>query len=95
MLLRGPSAGPEALDLLRKAAAQDFVRAYYPLAMLLYEGKGVTKDEVEATMWAHLGSVAGDPNCRSLLKEIELFADPTAFAEGDKKAREKLARNAK
>jgi TPR repeat protein len=85
-----PAAAPEAVEWLRKAVRQDPRRGCYLLAKLLYEGTAVTKDEIEASQWAYVGEARGDRDCHrdchSLLREMQLFAEPAALAEGKKRA---------
>ncbi|HEY5910832.1 MAG TPA: hypothetical protein VJA21_09540 [Verrucomicrobiae bacterium] len=89
--LKGSSAATEAVEWLRKSALQGHSAADYLLAKLLYAGVDVPKNEVEASMWAHVGSAAGDDKCRWLVKEMQLLMDATAFAEGKKRAEAMLA----
>jgi hypothetical protein len=72
----------------RKAASQGNAEAQYELGVLLYEGKLIQKDEVEASQWMHLAAQRRDKNARSLLREMELFMDRTAFEAGRKRAAE-------
>jgi thioredoxin-like negative regulator of GroEL len=88
-----PSAAPEAVEWLRKAATQDPPQGCYLLAKLLYEGTNVPKDEIEASQWAHVGDAHGDKDCRGLLKEMQLFADPAALAEGKRRAQAILSKS--
>ena len=90
-LLKGPSTAPEAVEWLRKAARQKQPAAYYPLALILYQGTGVPKDQTEASQWAHVGSAQGDKDSQGLLKEMQLFSDGAAFAEGKKRAQAVLS----
>jgi tetratricopeptide (TPR) repeat protein len=85
-LLKGLAGAPEATEWLRKAALQNCTDVCYLLSTILYEGKGVPRDETEAVLWAHVGSANQNKNCQNLLKEMQLFADPDAFAEGKKRA---------
>jgi TPR repeat protein len=90
-LLKGPSAAPEAVEWLRKAARRHQPVACYSLALILYQGTGVPQDHTEASQWAHVGSAQGDKDCQTLLKEMQLFADGAAFAEGKKRAQAVLS----
>ena len=90
-LLKGTNAAPEAVEWLRKAAKQSNADAFNELSLILYEGRGVPRDAAEASFWAHVGAAGRDKKCRDLLREMQLFADPAAFAEGKKKAEEWLA----
>jgi tetratricopeptide (TPR) repeat protein len=85
-LLNRSVATPEIVDYLRKAALQENSDAYYLLAKLLFEAKGIPKAESEASEWAHRGAWEGEKRCKDLVKEMGLFLDPVAFAEGKKKA---------
>ena len=49
------------------------------------------QDHTEASQWAHVGSAQGDKDCQTLLKEMQLFADGAAFAEGKKRAQAVLS----
>jgi uncharacterized protein len=89
--MKGPEAAPEAVEWLRKAAKQSNPDAYALLSQILYEGRGVPRDATEASFWAHVGAAGGDKKCRDLLREMQLFADPAAFADGKKRAEEWLA----
>jgi TPR repeat protein len=86
LLLRGPEAAAEAATYLRKAAEQGYADAQYQLGLLLYEGKLVRKDDVEASQWVHLAAAQGNNNARILLREMQLFVDNAAFEEGRKRA---------
>lgn len=85
-LLKKDSADAEAVEWLRKAALQGYSPANGLLATLLYAGKGVPQDNVEASMWAYLGDDAEDKECKWLLREMELSVDATTLAEGKKRA---------
>ena len=78
------------MEWLRKAAKQSNPDAFYELSLILYEGRGGPRDAAEASYWAHVGAAASDKKCRDLLREMQLFADPAAFADGKKKAEEWL-----
>jgi TPR repeat protein len=91
LLLKGTNAALEAVEWLRKAAKQSNADAYPLLSLILYEGRGVPRDAAEASFWAHVGAAGRDKKCRDLLREMQLFADPAAFADGKKKAEEWLA----
>jgi TPR repeat protein len=86
LLVKGTNAAPEAVEWLRQAAKQANPEAYARLSLLLYEGRSVPRDEAEASFWAHVGAAGGDKDCGDLLREMQLFADPAAFAEGKRKA---------
>jgi TPR repeat protein len=88
LLLRGRNAAEEAVGFFRKAAIQGNATAQYELGVLLYEGKLIQKDEVEASQWMHLAAQSGHKDARSLLREMELFLDRTAFEAGRKRAAE-------
>jgi TPR repeat protein len=94
-VLKGDSRAAEAVEWLRKAALQQNSRACHLLSVILYAGKGIPKDEREASLWAHVGDAKGEKDCRSLLKEMQLFANSAALAEGKKQAEEFLAGNGK
>jgi len=84
--LRGPIAAEEAFDFFRRAARQGEADAQYQLGKLLYEGKVIQKDEVEACEWMHLAAGQGGKEARSLLEEMRLFLDRAVFEEGMKRA---------
>ncbi len=89
---KGPAAAPEAVIWLRQAAQREHAEACRVLAVILYQGTGVPKDEAEASQWAHIGGAQGDKQCQSLMKEMQLFTDPAAFAEGKKRAEAMLSK---
>jgi TPR repeat protein len=91
LLVKGTNAAREAVEWLRKAAKQSNSEAYALLSQILYEGRGVPRDHAEASFWAHVGAARRDKTCSALLREMQLFTDATAFAEGKKKAEEWLA----
>ena len=86
LLLRGPEGAAEAVDVFRRAARQGNAEAQYQLGKLLYEGKLLPKDGVEASQWVHLAAGRGEKDARSLLKEMQIFVDKAAFEEGLKRA---------
>jgi TPR repeat protein len=86
LVLRGRKAAEEAVKFFRMAASQGNPEAQYELGLLLYEGKIIQKDEVQASQWMHLAAQRGDQNAQSVLKEMKLFLDSAAFEEGKKRA---------
>ncbi len=88
LLLLGPERAEEAARFFRRAATQGNPEAQYQLAMLLYEGKVVKQDPVEASEWMHLAAEAGEQRAAGVLRELQLFLNSAAFAEGKKKAAE-------
>jgi TPR repeat protein len=89
--VKGTNTVPEAVKWLREAAKQSNAQACYELSVILYEGRGVPREAAEASLWAHVGAAGRDKRCIALLREMQLFADPGAFADGKKKAEEWLA----
>jgi len=86
LILRGPKAAEEAVGFFRRAARQGNHEAQYQLGVIFYTGKFAPRNEVEASQWIHLAAQRGDKDARSVLKEMELFLDSTAFAEGKRRA---------
>jgi TPR repeat protein len=84
--LVGERAAGEAVKWLTQAAEQGKDEAQELLAKVLYEGKGVAKDEVTAARWAYLAARQNRAEAKSLLREMELFMDATDLARARKEA---------
>ena len=62
------------------------LEAQHLLGELLYSSKLVERNEAEASLWLHLAAQNGKKDSERVLKEMELFADSAAVAEGKQRA---------
>jgi TPR repeat protein len=65
----------------------------YQLGLLLYDGKFMARDEVNAAKWTCLAAEGGYTEAKHLWKEMELFLTTEQLAEAKKRAAEFNSRN--
>jgi len=92
-----PQDYAQAANWLRKAAEQDNSNAQLLLAIMFRDGRGVPQDYVEAYKWLTLGTATvptetEHTKAAQLLSELEKNMTPTQIEEGQRLAREFVAR---
>lgn len=85
-VLRGASAAEEIVKWLNQSAAQGNEDAQYRLGLILYEGKLIPADHVNAARWVLLAETGGSREARWLIKEMKAFLSAGELAEARRRA---------